>query len=192
MYDSERGDTLIEVLLAIAILSLVTIGTFSLMNRGISESQNSLERSQVRTSINAQAELLTYLRDQHAAAIASGANPSVYPASLWSAITTKATNNTSATPSSYNQCSSVMPNSFSLRFDSAVNRYSVDDFSAANLATPTLATPGAGMWIEPKASPVSTNPAYQKFIDFYIKACWDPIASSTKQNMSSVVRLYVR
>ena len=189
--DAQRGDTLIEVLLAIAVLSVVTIGTFSLMNKGISESQNALERTQVRTYMNAQTELLTYLRDQHAAAVAAGTSTTVYPVNLWTDIATRAAANVSTAPSAYDNCSTVMANSFSLS-PTATSTYAVNSFTAANLATATLATPGSGLWIEPKASPVSLNPAYQKYIDFYVKACWTPISSSTKQNMSSVVRLYVR
>ena len=39
-----RGDTIIEVLLAVTIFSLVAIGSMVLMNRGVAMAQQSLER----------------------------------------------------------------------------------------------------------------------------------------------------
>ena len=185
----ERGDTLIEVLLAMALLGLVSVGVFSVMHRGVGEAQNSLERSQVRSLITQQTELVNYLRDQYVTAIANGASTTVYPASLWGQIKTRATANQSATISEFDDCGDVMANSFYIN-KNASNQYEIVSFTSANLNPPTFARPGAGLWIEPVASPNSTNPAYQKYVDLYVKACWAPISGNVEQTMSTVVRLY--
>lgn len=184
----EQGDTLVEVLLAFAILSLVTVSAFAVMNRGVGEAQNSLERSQVRTYANQQIELATYLRDQYTQALANGGNVAAYPANLWGAIKVRAAAATAVT--AVNQCSSVMGNSFYLTRNATTNVIELNSFTSANLVTPTIARPGSGMWIEPVASTPTGHIAYQKYIDLYVKSCWDPAAGSVKQTLSTVVRLY--
>ena len=57
---SRRGDTIIEVLLAISIFSLVSLGAIFVMNRGIATTQESLEVNLVRNQIDSQAELLRH------------------------------------------------------------------------------------------------------------------------------------
>jgi type II secretory pathway pseudopilin PulG len=184
----ERGDTLVEVLLAFAILSLVTVSAFAVMNRGVGEAQNALERSQVRTYATQQVELATYLRDQYTQALANGGNVSGYPANLWGAIKVRAAAATAVT--AVDECSSVMGNSFYLTRNSVTNVIELNSFSSGNLVTPTIARPGSGMWVEPVASTSTGHAAYQKYIDLYVKSCWDPAAGSVKQTLSTVVRLY--
>lgn len=186
----ERGDTLVEVLMAFSILALVAVSAFAVMNRGVGEAQNALERSQVRSFATQQVELLTYLRDQYTLALASGGSTATYPANLWVQIQTRGISNRSTAPTAVSECSNVMSNSFYLSRNSATNVIELTPFTATNLSTPTLARPGAGMWIEPIASTSTGHLAYQKYVDLYIKACWDPAAGDTKQNLSTVVRLY--
>ena len=62
-----RGDTVIEVLLAITVFSLIAVGGISLMNRGVAIAQQSLEVSLVRHQIDAQADALRYLAHAYAA-----------------------------------------------------------------------------------------------------------------------------
>ena len=59
-----RGDTIIEVLLAVTIFSLVAVGSMVLMNRGVAMAQQSLETTLVRQQIDAQAEMLRFVHDQ--------------------------------------------------------------------------------------------------------------------------------
>jgi prepilin-type N-terminal cleavage/methylation domain-containing protein len=194
---SERGDTLVEVLLSITILAIVTVAAFSVLQRGVGEAQNSLERSQVRASIAEQMELINYLRDQYARSLSSGAT-SGYPANLWNgtsgtSIRERAISNRApgTTPSDVNKCDGSMANSFSISKvdptdpDSA---YQIVNFNpATDLAATTFARPGTGMWIEPVASPVTAAVPY---IDFYIRACWEPAVGVTGQVISSVMRVY--
>ena len=53
----QAGDTLIEVMLATAVFSAVAVGCLTVMNRGLSIAQQSLESTLVRQQIDAQAEM---------------------------------------------------------------------------------------------------------------------------------------
>jgi type II secretory pathway pseudopilin PulG len=53
-----HGDTLIEVLFAVTVFSLVAVGGLSIMNQGTAVSQRALEITLVRQEINSQAEAL--------------------------------------------------------------------------------------------------------------------------------------
>lgn len=59
----QRGDTLIEVLLAIAVFSAAAVSAVMIMNHGITNAQRSLEITLVRNQINNQAELLRHLNN---------------------------------------------------------------------------------------------------------------------------------
>lgn len=192
--DKQRGDTLVEVLLSITILAIVTVAAFSVLQRGVGEAQNSLERSQVRTNMAEQMELINYFRDQYSAAQASGGSTAGYPANIWNgvagSIRQRAIANRTQPVTPVDKCTSVMPNSFSLSKvtpSDPNSPYQIVNFTSANLATTTFARPGAGMWIEPVASPLTTSVPY---IDFYLRACWDPAVGVSQQIISSVMRVY--
>ncbi|MDO4742246.1 MAG: hypothetical protein Q4A79_02625 [Candidatus Saccharibacteria bacterium] len=61
-----RGDTIIEVLLAIGIFSMVAIAVVSVINGTTSSAQSSLEMTLTREEINTQAEALRFIRDAYA------------------------------------------------------------------------------------------------------------------------------
>lgn len=63
----QRGDTIIEVLFAITVFSLVAIGGMSLMSQGTAMAQRSLEIGHVRQQIDAQADALRYLNKAYVA-----------------------------------------------------------------------------------------------------------------------------
>lgn len=191
--DKQRGDTLIEVLLAIGILTAAIVGGLAIMNRGNAEAYNALERSQVRAEVAGQAEMLHYLRDQYLLARANNQQPvSGTPAGLWEEIrTTYATDED--TPDQ-GDCSEPRAGSFFINTsgtDLAINAFSYP----ANEATDAAAVAGNGLWIEAvtPAAYVGAQPAPQYgYIDFYVKACWNPAGGTIKQNLSTVVRLYER
>ena len=63
MSRASRGDTLIEVLLALTIFTTAVIGVMYVMNRSIGVSQRSLEITQSRTQIDNQIELLRHVHN---------------------------------------------------------------------------------------------------------------------------------
>jgi len=62
-----RGDTIIEVMFAIAIFCAVSIISISLMNRGIYVAQSNLESTMAQNEIDAQAEALRFIQNSYAA-----------------------------------------------------------------------------------------------------------------------------
>lgn len=67
---ARRGDTLIEVMVAIAILALVTIVTVSMMQSGITAAERSLELTTARNELNAQIEALRFVHSSYVAELA--------------------------------------------------------------------------------------------------------------------------
>ena len=64
----QRGDTLVEVLFATAVFSLVAVSGLSIMNQGTSTAQRALEITLVRNEINSQAEAIRMLNTSYIAA----------------------------------------------------------------------------------------------------------------------------
>lgn len=83
----KRGDTLIEVMLSVAIFGMVTVGSIQLMNRGVATAQGNLETSMARNEIDAQAEALRFI---HKAYTTNRSNPTNQYSVLWRAITQRA------------------------------------------------------------------------------------------------------
>ena len=63
----KRGDTIIEVMMAIAIFALLSILTINLMNSGINNAQRTLEFTMARNEIDNQAEALRYIHQSYVA-----------------------------------------------------------------------------------------------------------------------------
>ena len=61
----KRGDTLIEVMFAVAVFGLAAVGAIALMNTGLASVQNSLETTMARQEIDAQAEALRFIHDAY-------------------------------------------------------------------------------------------------------------------------------
>jgi len=57
----QRGDTIIEVILAVTVFSMVAVGGLALMNQGVAMAQRSLEIGMVRDQMDAQADALRYI-----------------------------------------------------------------------------------------------------------------------------------
>lgn len=102
---SKRGDTLIEVVLAFAMFSLVAAISIAVMSSSISSAEASLELTLARTEIDSQSETLRYIQS-------SFANNRAYR-NLWAAITSRALgeNNRDNLPVlSTNNCSDLYEN----------------------------------------------------------------------------------
>lgn len=187
---TERGDTLVEVLLSMAILSLVIVGASTLMNLGMRNAINSVEHTQVRNVIVGQGELLHYLRDN-----ASEVSGDVTD-QTWEAILDNGNAYVNAAPPTpVTGCTpNARPGAFYLTLEysgSPTDRpeIEVEDYDGTITGdTPPYAVPGQGMWIEGVASQGVTP----EYIDFHIRACWQGIGTDVDQQSSSVVRLYMR
>lgn len=89
----KTGDTLVEVMFAVAIFSLVAISAVAVMNSGLSNAQATLESTMARTEIDAQAEALRFIQSSYVAERRDNSNDGYY-ARLWHAIVARANDST--------------------------------------------------------------------------------------------------
>lgn len=83
----KKGDTLIEVVLAVGIFSMVAIAIVAVMSSGLSGTQTALETTLAREEIDAQAEALRFIQSAYIADKDSG---DTRYADLWNLITKNA------------------------------------------------------------------------------------------------------
>ncbi len=170
--NNQRGDTLVEVLLATVIFSIVISASFALVNRSSRINQVSSERSEAASLMQTQAETLRLYRDL------GDANP------VWDLIQTEKVQSTSPTT---NNCFNFLDGvdaspsqSASFFFDEDSNR---QDFS------PILANGNFDryyIWIEGYSSGDTVN---DDLVDFYVHACWQGPGGTGPQQASLVYRL---
>ena len=186
----QSGDTLIEVMLSVVILSTVTLGGFSIMNKGLAISYGVLERTETRSVVSQQIELVGYIRDQYALAAATGSGAGVYPATLWTDIRDNRDSDLAAsvTSSPVNCLPTTGSKPFFIERNTGDTAYQLTTYNPLNTPT-TIPAPGKGLWIEAVPSPASVAVGY---IDLYVKACWDSVTGTQKETISSTVRLYDR
>lgn len=181
----KRGDTIVEVIIAFAVMSAVILSISTLMGMGLNIAQRSLETSLVRQQIDTQANLLRYAQDQNS--------------SLWRSITSDdlltATAATTVTVQSGN-CSAAPDNSFALYYDKSageVRLHSVTDpnYYEEPVTYSFVSDDGIaqGMWIQVVKAEGSSNVAAY---DFYIRGCWYSGSSTQPVSIGTIVRLYGR
>ncbi len=176
MLIQQKGDTIVEVMFAVAVAGLTIVLSLAVMNRGVATTQMAVENTLVRQSLDGQAESLRFLRDTNSP--------------QWTNIVESRTGS-SATPFEDND--NCAPTTLNRAFYVEVNVSDgpnsgsavVKNYSDAGDSTEIFAQPGNGMWIEAvKSSPT------QQFIDFHIQACWAPPFSGPNARTGSIVRLY--
>lgn len=178
--DKQRGDTLVEVLMAIVVLSMVIVGAITVMSHGLKASQLAVEHTQVRMQINAQQELLRYLRDGYLS------DPNSAAGQTWKGLFGGSPLYADTTATNYNDTTCNVTsgkNAFYLTQSGGV--VSVNAFNASNKPA-AYALPGQGMWIEMTRS-TGISPAY---VDVVFRACWSGIGDSADQQAVTVIRLY--
>jgi type II secretory pathway pseudopilin PulG len=191
----QRGDTLIEVLFAFSVLSLIVVGAMTLMNQGTAASQRSLETTLVRQQIDAQATTLRFLHGAYVAQYQPGTTYAADTAAgQWQALTDEMPI-TSA--SNINSCPMPRPTgSFIL---DPLNAEYVPLSSNKLQAAQTFAQlvydqagevllESQGLWIEAVAA--DTDQENTRYIDFHIYACWDSPGAGPPVTLGTIVRLY--
>lgn len=201
----KRGDTLIEVLFAVTVFSLVAVGSMSIMNQGTAASQRSLEITLVRQQIDSQAETLRFLNASYVSVYSSGVTyPADTPAGQWQQIHDSImSDGSTASVSEFGKCPNPPPDgSFVMntngakfvklasdKYKPAVTysqvRY-IDDDSTK------VVDSSEGLWIEGIASdePTDNNQKNTGYIDFHIRACWDSPGLTVPMTLGTIVRLY--
>ncbi len=216
----DKGDTLVEVLFATATAALLIIITLVLMNRNLAQIQMSVETTFVRQAIDGQAEVLRYMRDQYmddkgAEFSDPPANTKPTVAKLWKDLVDKdrPANRTQLSATDFGVCQpdaggTVNAPASNKAFyintavsgeaeGDAVNIKDIKQYDAGNnllkdisgaSISQTYARPGQGIWIE------AVNPDFgdrsNRYVDFHIRACWDPPFNGEKATLGTIVRLY--
>lgn len=190
---AERGDTLVEVTVAMAVLGLMLAASLAVINRGLMGVSNAVERTSVRASLSSQAELLRYVFDDPVT------NEETYKKILGR---TKPNNNLGQ-----NGCE-IGGGGFYLSVNNKtgtppVEIHELNQAGTTDLANNVYGQPEAGevgnnsgvsrgIWIEGDKHDVQGDmPGY---IDFYVRACWTPHAAQQPGSgrMESNVRVYYK
>ena len=197
---AERGDTLVEVTVAMAVLGLMLAASLAVINRGLMGVSNAVERTSVRASLSSQAELLRYVFDDPVT------NKDTYDKII----------NKYTQPNGklgQNGCEignggfylSVSKASASKASVAPVEIHKLNPADTDHLANNVYGQPEAagskngngnedslGIWIEgDKHDGQGDMPGY---IDFYVRACWTPHAAQQPGSgrMESNVRVYYK
>lgn len=182
---NSRGDTIIEVLLAITVFSLVSVATMTIMNQGTNAAQRALEITHVRQEIDAQAEALRAAQQ----AAASGST------TVWSQIAqhgdTSEYNDDTRCPRTLGDVSGAFI------LDARTGQpYTANWLEDINLTTSppyaqvlydTGSPKSYGIWIERTFTEGGMLP---DLYTFTVNACWQGAGLSHPLKLETVVRLY--
>lgn len=186
----ERGDTLVEVTVAMAVLGLMLAASLAVINRGLMGVSNAVERTSVRASLSSQAELLRYVFDDPVT------NKATYDEIL---------NKYAQSSSSLGQegCE-IGGGGFYLSVGNStlpVEIHKLDSAKTQQLTNNVYGQPEAsdnkgaslGIWIEGDKHDGQQN-GMPGYIDFYVRACWTPHAAQQPGSgrMESNVRVYYK
>lgn len=195
---TSRGDTIVEVMFAIAVFALLAVGCLAIMNRGIQTIMRSLEMTQVRQSMNDQAELLRYVQQDSLFQESHNMNDT----GVWASIVSRTSTSLESTGSNQTACADsaaiasrrpfvlYLDRENNLQLDTTADKFTYGGRSNAPFPGLSIDTSGNlattnGIWVE-AVSPVASS----NFVDFYIRACWDAPGSDVPTTLSTVVRLY--
>lgn len=175
----QRGDTIIEVILAVTVFSAVAVSVISIMNQGVATVQRSLEITLARQQIDSQAEMLRYVYDR------ANENDTHY-LNLWQNDISQVT-----VPSEFlneQTCPDSVTNGF-VFVPSGGGLINVsEDYTKETATYAKLAgTQAQGLSIQ--LTRVNDGYAGGAF-DAYIQACWNAPGSSAPVTIGTIVRLY--
>jgi type II secretory pathway pseudopilin PulG len=196
----EQGDTIIEVLFAVAVFAMVAVGAMAIMNQGTAIAQRSLEVTLVRQQIDAQAEAIRYIHQAYVATYQANGTPTGI-AEQWGAMRNA---HSASAPSDFSQLANETACPPSVPGESPF----VLNARRATVATPSMTPPASaslppyahveynndssilntyGIWVEAVPSESPNGPG---FVDFHIRACWDSAGSPVPSTLGTIVRLY--
>lgn len=201
-----RGDTLIEVLFAVSVFSLVAVGSLSIMNQGTATAQRSLEITLVRQQIDSQAEALRFLNASYVAAYPNVDALDGSLANQWLSIQGSIQPGKADPITGGAICPTFAPiGSFILNTKStddteprfknvggSPNSYfqPATSFSQVRYKADNTVDHADGIWIEAVLDTSNKAQTHADYIDFHISACWDSPGQSTPMTIGTIVRLY--
>lgn len=201
---NNRGDTMIEVLFAITIFSLVAVGGLAIMNQGTATAQRALEITLVRQEIDAQAETIRFLNSSYIASFIPNASFAANtPAGQWQLMEDSIISTAAASASDFGAIGAVCPvppnGSFILNTKNATfvapsdgKLVASQTFSQVKYDGGSQVTAAEGIWIEGvrSATVLDNNQSNTGYVDFHIRACWDSPGQDMPVTLGTIVRLY--
>lgn len=201
----ERGDTIIEVLFAVAVFAMVAVASMTIMNQATTAAQRALEVTLVRQQIDAQAEAIRYIHQAYVASFQKDGPVATGTAAEWEKMTNPATGKGASAASDFGvvsgaQCLTTTPGEKPFILNARTARLhpttpamlpqagaSVPPFAQVQYDGSSVITMSYGLWVE--AVP-STGAGQTGFVDFHIRACWESPGSSAPMTLGTIVRLY--
>ncbi len=174
-----RGDTIIEVVLAVTIFSMVAVGALTIMNDGLAMAQRSLETTLVRQQIDGQAEMLRYVHSR------AKEDPASSYGAIWKSISDSPATAQSLTKLiNADSCPESIDNSFSF----AQSPTQQVELTTTSAIPPTYAKVNGSVaqGISVQLVRVDGGNAY----DAYIQACWDAPGLKRPMTVGTIARLY--
>lgn len=191
----QRGDTIVEVLFAITIFSMVAVAAVALMNSGLAMAQRSLEITTVRQQIDGQAEALRFLHSSYIEANSRGAVAvGATPAGQYAKILAEHTG-TNASAFGGDTCPTSSPSrSFAVNPRDArvvTANVAIPAQVSAQLTYNELGAYKAaeGLWIEAVRSAKAAAGGVG-YVDFHVRACWPAPGQTVPMSIGTIVRLY--
>ncbi len=200
--NSQSGDTIIEVLFAITIFSLVAVGGLSLMNQGTGMAQRALEVGLVRQQMDAQADALRYLNSAYIETFDSGG----VATDVWKRVVTDRREEQAQdfdTVSDNKGCHIPEGNYHPFALDVTKLGDALDPDKSSSTLSSLVLMPSTnntvtyakvervpqpeaqGIWIEAVQKTPNSG-----FYDFHITACWLSPGQATPVKLGTIVRLY--
>ena len=172
---NNRGDTIVEVMLSMAVIGMVIGGAYTISNKSTQLGRLAQQRTQVNNLMRSQAELLKLFRD----------NDTHSTTDAWSTVMSYVTGTTDAQtkPTKPVNCSTSIGdrnetnNVFYIKSDNSIAKY--------DPGTPDKGGDPTGqyqIWVEPYRSGAG-------YTDFYIIGCWQGPGSYGQQQSFIVERL---
>ncbi len=197
--NDQRGDTIIEVLFAITIFSLIAVGGLSLMSQGTALAQRALEIGLVRQQIDAQADALRYLNRAYVSDYGKRGSAT----DQWNKIVVahavdKAQNFDTIADGTTCHLPNPGDQPFALDLTKLqANPVLVPTNDTATYAKVRYDPPAAraeGVWIQAVRSVTKVGSGDGEvrpgFYDFHIRACWQSPGQAAPITLGTIVRLY--
>lgn len=150
----KKGDTLIEVILAVGIFSMVAVAVLAVMNGGASSAQLSLEATLAREEVDMQAEALRFIQSSYVAERSKPGSDGKYK-ELWDEIVSKSNGSSVSTEFSPNECDSLYGREGEARSGFVINTRKLGSFDKDHVGDVVVPFGSEG---DPTLIPATTYP----------------------------------
>lgn len=202
----QQGDTIIEVLFAVAVFAMVAVGSMAIMNQGTATAQRSLEITLVRQQIDAQAEAIRYVHKAYVASYQKNGGAPTGTAAEWTKMTSRTSGYGADGASDFGSvgggttCPDTAPGQKPFILNARTARVwpsaprmtppegaSLPPFAQVVYNDDSSINQAYGIWVEAVPSRGTDGPG---FVDFHIRACWSAPGTDTPMTLGTIVRLY--